>query len=708
MKENKAKKIILILLALICAAVLVYSLYQGLIIYIPQKQEQHRFSELQQVVEQDNKEQNTGSESVTEVENSSMTAKDDESRSNYSGIEVINNDFAGWLRISDTIIDYPVVKPPETDPEYYLHRDFDKNYSFSGTPFIGAGADENSDAFVIFAHKMNNGSMFGTLDNYADAEWAKQHADIEFDTDDEHRVYRVFAAVRTDVGGENDFKYYEKTGKLSDNEYNALVKELSGISVIDIGENPGGNITLEGCAFIGSLLGADTNNCGGFVGWRTKQITISDSIFAPESVTVSGTGSAVFARSTASVNNSYYFYALGEDSDNQGKQGYSVTAGENVTLALSGEETQYKVSGITACKNNSSLQYNGTCYAGEEDEVSLTLSHPDTPEGYIFSGYKASAGALNEGVLTMPAENVTISGGFEFADGVGTRLVGRSISVEGDVGVNFYMELDPEIAASETAYIQFTIPTGDKTETETIPVSEAERKDGCYVFKCDVAAKEMTSNIKAQIIDPESGKSGAVYTYSVKEYADALLSHTEGNWKYTKVAPLVKAMLNYGTAAQRYFDRNPDKLANADLSDEDRMLGEITNQLDAWENYTEDNLSDTTFDGATLSLKSQTSLSLYFTDQEELTFSCVDEKGTERTVETVRNGDTKIARIRDIAAAELQYNFTVSVKKGETELGSVTYSPMNYCYKALHSGTQDEKLQNVVKALYWYSQETYD
>lgn len=91
-----------------------------------------------------------------------------------------------------------------------------------------------------------------TLDNYADAEWAKQHADIEFDTDDEHRVYRVFAAVRTDVGGENDFKYYEKTGKLSDNEYNALVKELSGISVIDIGENPGGKkqiLMLSTCSY---------------------------------------------------------------------------------------------------------------------------------------------------------------------------------------------------------------------------------------------------------------------------------------------------------------------------------------------------------------------------------------------------------------------------------------------------------------------------
>ncbi|MBQ5686973.1 MAG: hypothetical protein IIV23_04655 [Ruminococcus sp.] len=48
--------------------------------------------------------------------------------------------------------------PHIKNPEYYLHRDFDKNYSFSGTPFIGAGADENSDAFVIYAHNMNNGT----------------------------------------------------------------------------------------------------------------------------------------------------------------------------------------------------------------------------------------------------------------------------------------------------------------------------------------------------------------------------------------------------------------------------------------------------------------------------------------------------------------------------------------------------------------------
>ena len=52
MNKIKAKNIIMILLAVICVAVLLYSLYQGLIIYIPQKQEQHRFDELRQIVSQ--------------------------------------------------------------------------------------------------------------------------------------------------------------------------------------------------------------------------------------------------------------------------------------------------------------------------------------------------------------------------------------------------------------------------------------------------------------------------------------------------------------------------------------------------------------------------------------------------------------------------------------------------------------------------------
>ncbi|MER2081472.1 MAG: hypothetical protein ABS876_08130, partial [Ruminococcus sp.] len=96
------------------------------------------------------------------------------------------------------------------------------------------------------------------------------------------------------------------------------------------------NITMKGCVFNGSLLGADTTGCGGFVGWRRKNLTISDSIFAPAEVTVGNDNSAMLAREgTTAVSNSYYLYALGGDAADdgkQGKQGYFVTAGAAVTL----------------------------------------------------------------------------------------------------------------------------------------------------------------------------------------------------------------------------------------------------------------------------------------------------------------------------------------------------------------------------------------
>ena len=78
------------------------------------------------------------------------------------------------------------------------------------------------------------------------------------------------------------------------------------------------------------------------------------------------------------------------------------------------------------------------------------------------------------------------------------------------------------------------------------------------------------------------------------------------------------------------------------------------------------------------------------------------------TVENVKTETGYIARIRDIAASELKNTFTLTVKNGETVLGTITYSPMNYCYKALNGGTTDERLINAVKALYVYSEAAID
>lgn len=76
----------------------------------------------------------------------------------------------------------------------------------------------------------------------------------------------------------------------------------------------------------------------------------------------------------------------------------------------------------------------------------------------------------------MPAVtgDVTYTAVFRFTDGVGARVVGHTLSLEGDIAVNFYMELDPTVAASETAKMHFTISNGSKTTELDVPVSQAD------------------------------------------------------------------------------------------------------------------------------------------------------------------------------------------------------------------------------------------
>nr|WP_316624637.1 hypothetical protein [uncultured Ruminococcus sp.] len=278
-----------------------------------------------------------------------------------------------------------------------------------------------------------------------------------------------------------------------------------------------------------------------------------------------------------------------------------------------------------------------------------------------------------------------------FADAIGARLIGHSISLDGDIGVNFYMELADNIANSDTAYMHFTIPKNGEPDTKDIMVSDARKVESgdktYYVFKCQVAAKEMTSVIKAQIID--GYRSGTEYTYSVKEYADYLLEHAEEREDWSNAVPIVKAMINYGAYSQIYFDKNPTDLANAGLTDEEKALADV--DISAADPII-DPPDGVTFVGATLSLKSETTLSLYFTADSQPEFSCGD-----YTVEPVQNGRYYAARIRGIAAKHIGDTFTLNVGSG-----SITYSPLNYIANTLNGGTEDENLINAVKALYWY------
>ena len=277
-------------------------------------------------------------------------------------------------------------------------------------------------------------------------------------------------------------------------------------------------------------------------------------------------------------------------------------------------------------------------------------------------------------------------------DPLGEVLEGYSVSLDGDIAVNFYMSLAADVVERGTAEMVFTVPNGEKTEKQVVKLSELgepEEVNGkvYYVFKCKVSAKDMASDITAQLVD--GGLSGKEYTCSVKAYAEYLLNHPSSDAQ----TDLVKALLNYGTMAQTYFGVNTGNLANSSFSEEaeQKMSGITAEKISQ---YAVNNVAlpdDVVFAGATLSLKSETTLSLYFTSNVELAFACED-----YPIETVKVGNYQVVRIRGIKAWDLAEGISVNVTSSEE--GTVTYSPMTYCYNVLN-GQYDGDLQNLCKAL---------
>lgn len=161
-----------------------------------------------------------------------------------------NNDMAGWLKISDTPIDYPVMQAE--DNEYYLHRDFYKNYQFSGIPFLDCQSTETSENRIIYAHNMKNGTMFAAVAKYDNKSFYDEHKIINYDTLYERGAYEIISVFRTTVGSKNEFKYYEYADIETEEAFKEFVTKAKSLSVYSTGVDAKYGdklLTLSTCAY---------------------------------------------------------------------------------------------------------------------------------------------------------------------------------------------------------------------------------------------------------------------------------------------------------------------------------------------------------------------------------------------------------------------------------------------------------------------------
>lgn len=171
----------------------------------------------------------------------------------YAELYAQNNDLVGWLSIENTVIDYPVMQG--TDDEYYLHHDFYGNESKYGCLYVRGKADlEDGTNVIIYGHNMKDGSMFGDLDLYQNADFCREHPALSFDTLYEEHTYEIVAVFRSQVYGadENVFKYYQFYEAQTQEEFDDFYQNINALSLYDTGVTAQFGdtfLTLSTCAY---------------------------------------------------------------------------------------------------------------------------------------------------------------------------------------------------------------------------------------------------------------------------------------------------------------------------------------------------------------------------------------------------------------------------------------------------------------------------
>lgn len=170
----------------------------------------------------------------------------------YAEVYAQNPDFIGWLTVPDTHIDYPVMFTPE-EPNFYLKRNFNKEYSSYGVPYLQENcAPGLSDNLVIYGHHMNDGSMFADLCKYESETFYQEHKTFTFDTLAGYGEYEIVTVFKTVAYSPEGFKYYHFVDAENESDFAEFMGKCKSLSLYDTGvdaEYGDSLITLSTCEY---------------------------------------------------------------------------------------------------------------------------------------------------------------------------------------------------------------------------------------------------------------------------------------------------------------------------------------------------------------------------------------------------------------------------------------------------------------------------
>ncbi len=123
---------------------------------------------------------------------------DEGAKLSYDEYRNANSDVVGWIKISNTNVDYPVVK--SQDNIDYLTQNALKEASKAGAIFMDYRCSSGDSHVIIYGHNMSKSKiMFAQMTNYANRSFYDANRTFKLTFGDTAYTYKVFSVYSVDV-----------------------------------------------------------------------------------------------------------------------------------------------------------------------------------------------------------------------------------------------------------------------------------------------------------------------------------------------------------------------------------------------------------------------------------------------------------------------------------------------------------------------------
>jgi hypothetical protein len=331
--------------------------------------------------------------------------------------------------------------------------------------------------------------------------------------------------------------------------------------------------------------------------------------------------------------------------------------------------------------------------------------YPNNAGNYVVDA--AHTGAKTIYFHPWYAEAWSAFGGYIWIDGalgIVAEVYGSSVSLKGNIALNFYLIVPDELKEDSGAYVMLNDTKYMINEATTRTVGDYT----LYQFTISLHAKQMSDPVTLKVFTGDDevvtlythttgeNVTETGYVYTVRDY----IAKTKESSTDEKLIALVNAMSDYGALAQIQFNYNTENVPEiqADLS---AVTAETLADYEA--KVTEGTATGMSFKGTSLLLQSETVIRFYFNlDEGEIgdyTFKLGSKKVTPE-----ESDDGWYIEIKNVAAKDLDKVYTVTVSSGAGKIVTVKGSALSYVQKVLSTDGAPEKLVNLVKGIYLYNQ----